>query len=157
MKRLIKKAELLELYHGTSSDKLDGILASGLKIVVGGQGDGAYLTSNLDDARKYALKRAGDRFVYNQLHDSSKYQGIYPVVIVVKIDSSEVKQVFGDNILVPDGVSSDKIVDQINLSDDVIWKNLEIYCKTYNSENKEEKAEGQELYRTYVQETFSIV
>lgn len=157
MKRLMKKAEILELYHGTSSDKLDSILATGLKIVIGGQGDGAYMTSNYEDARKYSLKRAGDRYLAGQLKDYDKYKNVYPVIVVIKIDSSEVRQTYSSNMLAENGVSPDKISNTIDLRDDIIWQNLEAYCQTHNSEDKEEKSRGQELYRTYVQETSAIV
>lgn len=155
MKRLIKRAEMKEVYHGTTSQKVDSILSTGLNVTDGGFGDGSYVTSNFDEARKYALKRAGDFRRAGKQYP--QFADVYPVVVVVNIDDSELKHGFKDIYFAEAGIGPDKITNTQDLSSDPIWQDLLTYIEFGESENEEEKNKGIEAYQRYYAEVAAIV
>lgn len=155
MKRLIKKAEIKEFYHGTSSNRVDSILSSGLKITDGGFGDGSYVTANFDEARKYALKRAGEFKKASTQYP--QYTDVEPVVLVVKIDDSELKHGFQDIYFAEEGIGADKIVEVRDISNDASWQDLVTYVELYENGNEEEKEQALEAYQRYYAEVAAIV
>lgn len=155
MKRLIKKAEIKEMYHGTSSHNSESILATGIKIVDGGYGDGSYVSSSYEEARKYALKRAGD---FRRVGDQyPQFAEVYPVIIVVDVDESELKHGMNDVYFAEEGISSDKIRESRDISDDPIWQDLLTYITFKDSEDEQEKNSALEAYKRYYNVVGSIV
>lgn len=154
MKRLIKKSEVMNFYHGTSSDSLDSILSSGLKVTDGGSGDGAYVTKDYNEARKYALKRAGERKTASVTHNVEQFKDVTPIVITLSLDSNELKQAFGEAMFAEEGIPADKIVNTEDLSNDPIWQNLLAYLEV---ENRDSNNEAIQNYRLYANEVRSIV
>jgi hypothetical protein len=153
VKRLIRKAQLLEVYHGTSSDRADSIRSTGLKIVVGGDGDGAYVSSDYEDAKGYAIKRAGEKRRYADR--LPQFADVYPVMIVVKIDDSELKQGYKTNMFAPEGIGPDKIVDVIDLSNEEPFQAL-LKAMELEKENGD-KDEILNLYQQYTSYVFKYV
>lgn len=155
MKRLVKRSSIKEVYHGTSSNKLDSILATGIMITDGGFGDGAYVTKNLEEAKKYALKRAGE------LKKASKqypqFEEVYPVVIVIQIEESDLKHGFQNIYFAEEGIGADKIIESRDISSDQAWQDLLLYVNFIDSENDDERDKAIESYQRYYSEVAAIV
>lgn len=151
MKRLIKRAGVIEVYHGTASDVVDAIKAEGIKPVVGGDGDGAYVSVDYEDARNYAVARAGEKRKYED--QVPQFAGVYPVVVVVRVDESELETGYNTNRFAPNGITSDKIVDVIDLSNDEYFQ---ILLEAMDLERKGDSRANQ-LYQEYSKYTFKYV
>lgn len=154
MKRLIKKAEVKEYYHGTVSHKADSILSTGIKVTDGGYGDGSYVSADFNEARKYALKRAGDFRKASRTYP--KYAEVYPVVIVVRIDESELTHGMNDIYFAEAGIGPDKITEARDISNDPIWQDLVTFVNLYEG-SEEERDQAIEAHQRYYAEVGAIV
>lgn len=151
MKRLKKISELIEVYHGTSSDLVDSILATGLKVVVGGDGDGAYVTHDFEVAQCYAVSRAGEKRRYP--NDYLEFSEIYPVVLVLKVDDSELKQGFNTDMFAPNGISPDNIIEVKDVSNEEHFQALLESMKL----EKNNDSTADEYYLKYMSYVFKYI
>ena len=118
MKRLSKKQTS---YHGTISLFKDQILSQGITPTDGGQGDGAYTTTNYEEAVKYAMDRASALVEYREDNPHETY----PIIVECLMDDESCLKPFnGKWLIFPDGIPADRIVKITDLNSDPKWLKL---------------------------------
>lgn len=150
-KRLIKKSSSIEVYHGTSSDLADSILSTGLKPFAGGDGDGAYVSTDWEDAKCYAIARAGEKRNYSD--QLPEFIDVYPIMIVLNTDTDRLKQGFNTNMFAPDGIQPSDIKEVIDLSDEEHFVALLKYIELKDIDD----LEADNYYQQYMNYVFKYI
>ena len=135
MKRL---ATNKSVYHGTVSIYKNEILSQGINPTDGGQGDGAYTTTDYQEAVKYAMDRSCALVSYR----GDNPHKTYPIVIECFVDSKNCQQAFnGKWNISQNGIPVDNIISVIDLDSSPKWiKLIELYEKDPQSNEFNEYA-----------------